>query len=205
MRNVSSMNGNCVQFHKQSRSTRFQPVPDGVVRGSAFGNSGASWHGLKTRATGLAVILLVAVLGTQRALGHGDDEPTPQNFHELWHTWAFEPGIVIPLLLSAWLYIQGLARLWGASGIGHGIRKWEAASFAGGWFALVVALVSPLHPWGRALFSAHMAQHEILMLVAAPLLVLGRPMIVFLKALPAGWANALARAGNAPAWQRIWR
>jgi cytochrome c oxidase assembly factor CtaG len=55
--------------------------------------------------------------------------------------------------------------------------------------ALVVALVSPLHPWGRALFAAHMTQHEILMLIAAPLLVLGRPMIAFLKALPPGVAG----------------
>ena len=35
--------------------------------------------------------------------------------------------------------------------------------------------------------------------------VLGRPMVVFLKALPASWAGTLARAGNAKWWQRIWR
>ena len=54
---------------------------------------------------------------------------------------------------------------------------WEAAAFAGGWLALAVALVSPLHPWGNVLFSVHMIQHELLMLVAAPLLVLGRPVV----------------------------
>ena len=63
----------------------------------------------------------------------------------------------------------------------------------GGWLALVVALVSPLHPWGNVLFSAHMTQHEILMLVAAPLLVLGRPVVAFLKALPPGWVRRLLR------------
>lgn len=36
------------------------------------------------------------------------------------------------------------------------MRVWEAVTFAGGWVALAVALVSPLHPWGGALFSAHM-------------------------------------------------
>jgi cytochrome c oxidase assembly factor CtaG len=41
---------------------------------------------------------------------------------------------------------------------------------------LVVALVSPLDGLGAALFSAHMVQHELLMIVAAPLLVLGRPL-----------------------------
>ncbi len=70
--------------------------------------------------------------------------------------------------------------------------------------ALVVALVSPLHPWGSVLFSAHMGQHEILMLVAAPLLVLGKPVIATLKSLPAGWARAVVRATKVPWWRRAW-
>ena len=43
-----------------------------------------------------------------------------------------------------------------------------------GWLTLALALVSPLHPMGEVLFSAHMTQHELLVVVAAPLLVLGR-------------------------------
>jgi putative membrane protein len=50
-----------------------------------------------------------------------------------------------------------------------------------------------------------MTQHEVLMLVAAPLLVLGRPLVVFLKALPSAWAATLARASNTAGWQRVWR
>jgi putative membrane protein len=95
--------------------------------------------------------------------------------------------------------------VWRDAGVGHGVRRWEAASFAGGWLALVVALVSPLHPWGNVLFSAHMTQHEILMLGAAPLLVLGKPVVAFLKALPAGWVRALLDATR-PGWvQAVWR
>ena len=75
-----------------------------------------------------------------------------------------------------------VARLWRVAGVGHGERKWEAISFATGWLALVIALVSPLHPWGNALFSIHMTQHELLMLMAAPLLVLGKPVVASLKA-----------------------
>ena len=33
---------------------------------------------------------------------------------------------------------------------------------------------------GEVLFSAHMIQHEVMMLVAAPLLVLGRPLTPYL-------------------------
>src|SRR2546429_3721552 len=131
-------------------------------------------------------------------------EERPENYSQLARAWEFEPGIVIPLLLSAQLYAIGLWRFWRRSGAGHGVSRWRAASFAFGWLALVVALVSPLHPWGRALFSAHMAQHEILMLVAAPLIVLGQPLVVCLKALPSAWSARLARAANARWWLAIW-
>src|SRR6185369_9418238 len=71
--------------------------------------------------------------------------------------------------------------------------------------ALFVALVSPLHAWGSVLFSAHMTQHEVLMLVAAPLLVLGRPLIAFLWALPLNWSRRLGNIAKIPAINRLWR
>jgi putative membrane protein len=65
--------------------------------------------------------------------------------------------------------------------------------------------VSPLHPWGNVLFSAHMTQHEVLMLVAAPLLVLGKPVVATLKGLPPGWARR-ALGWTRPGWVRgPWR
>jgi putative membrane protein len=161
--------------------------------------------------------LVVAVAPAMAHGGHHDeDEATeehhapassevgPRNTHELWRTWGWEPGSMIGLAIAAGWYGVGLRRTWKSSGVGHGIRKWEAACYAAGWIALFVALISPLHPWGEVLFSAHMAQHEILMLVAAPLLVLGRPMIAFLRALPANWAGGLARFSNRPAWRTFW-
>src|ERR1043165_8755618 len=104
------------------------------------------------------------------AFAHGDE---PHSWSELARAWSFEPGIVIALALSAWLYWRGVRRMWrerGGERERRGVRRWEAWAYAGGWLALFVALDSPLHPLGRVLFSAHMTQHEILMLVAAPLL-----------------------------------
>ncbi len=95
--------------------------------------------------------------------------------------------VVFSLLVSAWLYFRGVRALWESAGAGHGVRRWEVAAFAGGWLTLALALVSPLHRLGGVLFAAHMAQHELLMVVAAPLLVLGRPIIPFLWALPISW------------------
>jgi putative membrane protein len=50
-----------------------------------------------------------------------------------------------------------------------------------------------------------MTQHELLMLVAAPLLVLGRPVVAFLWALPLGWARRVGRWGKATWFERTWR
>src|SRR5207302_3016162 len=108
------------------------------------------------------------------------------------------------LLLSAVWYFAGTKKFWSLSGYGRGVKRWEAGAFTAGWLALLIALVSPLHPWGRVLFSAHSTQHELLMLVAAPLLVLGRPMLVFLRALPGHWSGALVRLTLARCWQLFW-
>jgi putative membrane protein len=137
---------------------------------------------------------------------HGDalEAAGPTNWGELARAWAFEPLIVVPLMLTAWLYGRGLRRLWRDAGRGHGVRVREAICFAAGWLALAVALVSPLHPWGNVLFSAHMIQHEILMLVAAPLIVLGRPVVAMLKALSGSQVQHLLRLTR-PRWVRdVW-
>ena len=124
----------------------------------------------------------------------------PHNWHDLARAWSFEPLVVLSLVLTALLFTIGLYRLKRRS-----IRTWEALCFAGGWLALFVALVSPVHAWGRVLFSAHMSQHEILMLVAAPLLVLGRPLIAFLWALPLNWSRRLGNIGKIAWINRVWR
>jgi putative membrane protein len=128
----------------------------------------------------------------------GFHEGQPHNWHELGRSWSVEPVVVISLLLTAILFIAGLRRC-------KSLRKWEALCFAGGWLALLVALVSPLHAWGRVLFSAHMSQHEVLMLVAAPLLVLGRPIVVFLWALPLNWSRRIGNLGKLTPINQLWR
>jgi cytochrome c oxidase assembly factor CtaG len=108
--------------------------------------------------------------------------------------WTWEPVVTTLLAASALLYVVGLVRLWSNAGRSKGIRAWQVLAFAGGWIALVIALVSPLDALGEILFSAHMAQHEVLMIVAAPLLVLGRPLIALLWAMPSRWRSPIAQA-----------
>jgi putative membrane protein len=158
----------------------------------------------------IRLIIFTLLLALPRmALAHvtdasHDEPPRPANWHELWRTWGWEPVSWIVLIATAILYTIGLRRVWRSSRIGGGVKRWEAGCFAAGWIALFIALVSPLHPWGSVLMSAHMSQHEILMLVAAPLLVLGRPLVVFMLAIPQHWSRTLAQLSNAPSWQRTW-
>lgn len=65
--------------------------------------------------------------------------------------------------------------------------------FGAGWLVMAGSLVSPLHAAGERSFAAHMLEHELLMLVAAPLLVLARPVGIALWALPDGWRQRVAR------------
>jgi putative membrane protein len=143
------------------------------------------------RRRGLALVLAagVSMLATSSSAFAHDGRPVEP--HDLWAAWSVEPWVVLPLFLSAWLYSRGVERMWRRSGLGRGVRRWEAACFAGGWLTLAVAMMSPLHAMGAALFSAHMVQHELLMALAAPLLVLGRPVVPFLWALPIGWRRAM--------------
>jgi putative membrane protein len=136
----------------------------------------------------------MGILFLARPLAAHSGEPLAP--HDLWTAWIFEPGILIGLAVSAWLYFRG-AR-------GRGRRTWETACFAGGWLTLSVALVSPIHPMGGVLFSAHMIQHELLMLIAAPLLVLSRPLVPFLWGLPLSWRREAGRWSKSTWVQRPW-
>jgi cytochrome c oxidase assembly factor CtaG len=150
--------------------------------------------------------MLIVLAAASTVLAHGGEhhgpgsEPIgPRDWHELWTTWGWEPLSIASLAISAGLYAMGLRR------VGPAMHGWEIGCFIGGWFALFIALVSPLHPWGSVLFSAHMTQHEVLMLVAAPLIVLGRPLIVMVAALPRGIAHDLGRLSNTDSWRSVWR
>lgn len=92
----------------------------------------------------------------------------------LWSRWNFDPVLIAILILLAGLYAVA------ASGaLRHRkIARGNIAAFAAGWAVLSAALISPLCPLSVALFSARVAQHMIIVLIAVPLIALGRPEIV---------------------------
>ena len=82
-------------------------------------------------------------------------------------------------MLGAFLYGKGLFSLWHKAGVGRGVRRGQSLSFALGWTALAASLLSPIDSWAERSFAVHMVQHELLMVLAAPLIVLGRPLEIW--------------------------
>ena len=93
------------------------------------------------------------------------------------------------LILLGVLYLAGSKNL---SARGARPLRLNQAAFTCGWLALVAAIL----PWFDAAaierFSVHMAQHELMMLVGAPLIMAGRPLSTFLWGLPERWRRRVA-------------
>jgi putative membrane protein len=81
----------------------------------------------------------------------------------------------------------------------------EPAYFASGWILLFLALLSPMHELGEQLFWVHMTQHEVLVLICAPLLVLGAPFKISLWALPSMSRKLVAQVVKGPRFTTAWR
>lgn len=117
--------------------------------------------------------------------------------------WSFEAWVIVPLALSLAWFTAGTLCLLRRGAHARPARR-RAASFYAGWTVVALALVSPLHAAGARSFAAHMLEHELLMLLAAPLLVMSAPVGVALWALPARARRALAALGHAPGWLALW-
>lgn len=113
--------------------------------------------------------------------------------HDIWQAWNLDLILIGTLILAAWRYGAGLTELWRRAGYGQGVTYWQAAAFYGGIFVLTVALISPLDAASGVLFSAHMVQHLLLIVVAVPLLVYGCPPPALWWALPRRSRRPLAR------------
>jgi putative membrane protein len=118
--------------------------------------------------------------------------PSPVGPGEVWGAWTFDPLVVAGLLVGAALSARGYTR---TRGRGRAAAS-RAASFAAALVTIAVALVSPLDAMAETLFSAHMVQHLLLIVVAPPLLVVSRPVVTILAGLPRGPRRSLARIGR---------
>jgi cytochrome c oxidase assembly factor CtaG/cytochrome c2 len=119
----------------------------------------------------------------------------------LMREWSWEPGVMGPIVIGAIWYAVGHQRLRRRRTANRG--SWY---FCFGTLTLVIALVSPLDAAADEIFSAHMVQHLLLILVAAPLFVLAAPAPELWWGLPTvvrmrvarGWKQSIVA-------ERLWR
>jgi putative membrane protein len=110
-------------------------------------------------------------------------------------TWPVEPWVLLGVEVTAILY------LWGGRRRIHvmtrstewNIARWRAVAFWSGLGVIVIALDTPLEWLARQLFWAHMTQHLLLIMVAAPLLVVASPWLQIWRGLPLAIRRPLAK------------
>jgi cytochrome c oxidase assembly factor CtaG len=120
--------------------------------------------------------------------------PDAPTFGSLFTGWRLDLLVVTTLLIAAVSYGRGLYRLRKRG------DRWPIGR-AIGWYAgltvIAFGTLSGLAVYGRTAFSLHMTQHMVLSMIAPVLLVLGAPITLALRSLPAARVNE-------PAGPREW-
>ncbi|SEK55662.1 Cytochrome c oxidase assembly factor CtaG [Blastococcus sp. DSM 46786] len=116
-------------------------------------------------------------------LAHADEPLAP---HDLWWAWHADPLTLGGLLVAAVVYQRGRSS-------NRAAEAWRPWCFGAGLVALAVALLSPVDALGGVLASAHMVQHLLLTLVAAPLLAMSAPGGTLLRGSPDAVRRAILR------------
>ena len=137
------------------------------------------------------------LLGAHGALAHeaAGEEP--------YLAWTFDPWIIAPLTIISLLYLIGALRLWSRAGY-QVTRLWHGIAYGAGCGSLAVALISPLHWLGERVFTFHMIEHELVMAVAAPFIVLAKPIGTLLWGLPTNVRRLIARVVQNPYVRGFW-
>lgn len=146
----------------------------------------------------LAVAVAFMFAAGPAAFAHGGDA------EQVYLAWTFDPWIVTPLAVAGASYAVGAIRLWRRAGPSLA-RFRSGAAYVAGWTSLAVALISPLHWLGERVFTFHMIEHEIVMAVAAPLIVMAKPLGTLLWGFPRGARRPLGALIQKPWLAALWR
>jgi putative membrane protein len=153
---------------------------------------------MRVAAAVIGWVVWVASLSAHDGEAHGtawfSDRPGPLSPWDL--------AVLALLIVIGALYLSGARRM-ARRGAVHLPR--ETIAFWCGWAALMAAVLPPLDTLAIQLFSAHMAQHELMMLVGAPLLIAGRPLSTCLWGVPERWRPRVAAPLQSPVASGTWR
>jgi putative copper resistance protein D len=133
--------------------------------------------GIVRPALAAALAAVFALPSVASAHGQAPVEPTPAT---LVTGWSFAPDIWLPVMLAALAYWKARDMV-NERHLTNPVPRWRLWSWLAGLAAIVLALASPIEFYDTTLFSAHMVQHLLLTMVAAPLLVLAAPITLLLR------------------------
>jgi putative membrane protein len=94
--------------------------------------------------------------------------------------WQLAPLVLLALLFAGWAYLFGVRRV----RLRYPRAPWPATrvlAFLSGLAMISVALQGPVDAYAGVLLWVHMIQHLLLIMVAAPLVLLGRPVTLLLR------------------------
>jgi cytochrome c oxidase assembly factor CtaG len=130
---------------------------------------------------------------------------------QLLASWDWRPVVGLVLGAAATVYAAGWRRLRARSAAS--VPRWQLACYLGGLAVIALALLSPVSVYAGVLLSAHMIQHQLLVMVAVPLILLADPLPAALWGLPPRARRAvgatlragapLRRAVRALTWMRV--
>lgn len=152
----------------------------------------------RRRAAALATVLQIAAALAIPGivLAHGPFPPEPPTLASLALGWHLDPLVVGGLLIAVVTWFA-LARRVARLHPGHPVPAGRTAAFLGGLAAIAIALLSGIERYDTTLFSIHMVQHLLLLLIAAPLLALSAPITQLLRAASPSWRRRILRALHA--------
>lgn len=110
----------------------------------------------------------------------------------LWRAWQFAPGAAVPLAVLAAAYLAGVRRAARRRPGGPWDRT-RTAAFLAGLAAATVATQGPPAVYDDVSLPAHMVQHLLLIMVAPPLLIYGRPVTLALHVARNPWHTRIKR------------
>jgi putative membrane protein len=145
----------------------------------------------RLRSLVVALGLLAGTLALPGAVAaHGPVPDEPPSLATLVLGWRFDPLIVGGLLGAAIAWLL-LVRRVAAAHPGHPVPALRTAAFLGALATIAVALLSGIERYDTTLFSIHMVQHLLLVLVAAPLLALSAPVTQVLRVASPAWRRRI--------------
>jgi cytochrome c oxidase assembly factor CtaG len=98
--------------------------------------------------------------------------------------WTWRPAVLLVVGALATLYVRGWWQLRRTPRTRGAAPGWRLAAYLTGLGCVVLALCSPLEILAELSFTAHMVQHQLLMMGAPPLMLLAAPYPMILWALP---------------------